>query len=83
MSYIVKLIKDLIKLTPYFIIILIYFFLVNIEAKKQKIEQKNTMDRKFSYEDKVEKIDKDQSSNENIITIRKSIKVIPYESLKN
>ena len=66
MKYIIKIMTKIRNLLPYLLLVLIYFFFVNIEARKQLIKEEEN------------KMLKDKSSikdNQQII----KIPVIPYQ----
>tara|TARA_B100000945_G_scaffold16561_1_gene12262 strand:+ start:125 stop:340 length:216 start_codon:yes stop_codon:yes gene_type:complete len=67
LSIILKRLKNQV---PYFIVILVYFFFVNLEAKKQK-ESNNSIEKKEKLTKKNLSVDEGQ--------IRIKIPVIPYK----
>jgi len=54
---------------PYLILIFIYFFFINLEARKDQIKNQNNKDIKY----------KKEQINKNSSNIRLSIPVIPYD----
>ena len=75
MKYMLQLINDLTKLFPYFLLIALYFFFVNLEASNY-----NTKNKKIDLKNK---INNNSIENINILNYKKSNKmqlpVFPYE----
>ena len=70
MNSIFKLLKQIKNLLPYLAFIAIYFFFINIEAKKEKDFQKPKDYKYKSHEKKTDLSDKE---------LRVTIPVIPYK----
>lgn len=70
MKSIYQVLKDIKNLLPYLALISLYFFFVNIEAKKEK-NFKKTIDKEYRLLNKKSKSDQNQ--------IRIAIPVIPYK----
>tara|TARA_B100000579_G_C22699236_1_gene788942 strand:+ start:781 stop:996 length:216 start_codon:yes stop_codon:yes gene_type:complete len=69
MNSITKLLKEMKNLFPYFILIAIYFFFVNLEARKEN---------KSNINYKKENIILNDSSSTSVGNFRMKIPVIPY-----
>ncbi len=69
MKTISRIIKNIRNLSPYFLFIAIYFFFVNLEASKDKENNRN-----YQIENRL--IDKKSDNDDNNIRIK--IPVIPY-----
>ena len=70
MKSILIILKNIKNLLPYFFLIAIYFFFVNLEARKVRINDINSeKEKKLS----------DSESSINVKNIRISIPVIPYK----
>ena len=65
------LLKNFKNLLPYFLLIALYFFFINLETRKEKINNKNIEIEKQLVEDKSMRYDKKQ--------IRIAIPVVPYK----
>ena len=70
MNFISMILKNIRNLFPYFLLIAIYFFFINLEAKKEKI-----INNKYENEKSLQK----QKSIEENKQIRIEIPVIPYQ----
>ena len=74
MDSILLLIKKIKNLIPYFILIAIYFFFVNLEASNNKLKNKKNIETKLNFKkDKSKK--KDFKSN----NLKISIPVVPFK----
>jgi len=71
MKLIFILLKNLKNLLPYFLLIALYFFFINLEARKEKINNKIIEIEKKLADDKSMGYDKQQ--------LRIAIPVIPYK----
>ena len=72
MKLIFILLKNLKNLLPYFLLIALYFFFINLEARKEKINNKIIEIEKKLADDKSMGYDKEQ--------LRIAIPVIPYKN---
>ncbi len=70
MKSIYTLLKNIKNLLPYFALIAVYFFFINIEAKNDKNFKKN-LDKEYNYNDKKSKLGED--------LIRVKIPVVPFK----
>ena len=70
MKYISTIIKNIKNLSPYFLLIAIYFFFVNLDVRKDKINKLNT---------DIDGILSDVSSSLDKKSSRITIPVIPYK----
>ncbi len=71
MKQIFILLKNFKNLLPYFLLIALYFFFINLETKKEKINKKIIEIEKQLVEDKSIGYDKNQ--------LRIAIPVVPYK----
>ena len=65
------LLKNLRNVLPYFLIIALYFFFINLETRKEKINNKIIEVEKQLADDKSMRYDKEQ--------LRIAIPVVPYK----
>ena len=65
------LLKNFKNLLPYFLLIALYFFFINLETRKEKINNKNIEIEKQLLEDKSMRYEKKQ--------LRIAIPVVPYK----
>ena len=70
MKLILMLLKNLKNVLPYFLLIALYFFFINLETRKEKINNKNIEVDKQLADDSLMDYDKEQ--------LRISIPVVPY-----
>ena len=70
MRSIKNFLKDIKNLLPYFLLIVIYFFFVNLEARKENVESQN------GENGNIGKVNKSINDNGNL---RIKIPVIPYK----
>tara|TARA_B100000945_G_C20332024_1_gene572890 strand:- start:206 stop:421 length:216 start_codon:yes stop_codon:yes gene_type:complete len=70
MKSVFAILKNLRNLLPYFVLISIYFFFINLEAKNEKKYNRNTEYKNKIYDYKSNSVDKE---------MRITIPVIPYE----
>ena len=71
MNQILILLKNFKNLFPYFLLIALYFFFINLETRKEKINNKIIEVEKQLSDDKSMRYDKGQ--------LRIAIPVVPYE----
>ena len=71
MKLIFILLKNLKNVLPYFLIIGLYFFFINLETRKEKINNKIIQVEKKLADDKSTRYDKEQ--------LRIAIPVVPYK----
>ena len=70
MKSVFNILKNLRNLLPYFLLISIYFFFINLEAKKTRNDIRNNANKNKIYEYNSNSIDNE---------MRITIPVIPYE----